>query len=173
MWLQTLRTHAAVIILLRRGIRCRSVLRAHGRSSCHCMMRLPALRACAEPSVVWQSVFRSIAGQTEPECFPTPNFVVWIHGIRTGCGSWHLMWGVIAPFPFFPTYVAPPKRPSPYSRPLRRPCESSLRARYQIYRDSSTSRMVLQFASVHVSRPLAQSGHRVNCLPTWSVLWVP
>ena len=29
--------------------------------------------------------------------------------------------------------------------------------------------MVLWFASVPVSRPLAQSGHRVNCLPTWSV----
>ena len=42
-------------------------------------------------------------------------------------------------------------------------------ARYQIYRDSSTSRMVLRLASVPVSRPLAQSGHRVNCLPTWSV----
>ena len=141
--LATRRTHAAVIILLRRCVHCRSVLRAQGGCCCDCMTRLSALRACAEPSVVWQSVFRTIAGQAEPECFPTPDFVVCARGIRTGCGSWHRMWGVIAPFSSL-TYIRypPPKRPRPYSRPLRRSCESSLPHAGPVIRSTEIPRLL-------------------------------
>ena len=52
--------------------------------------------------VVWQSVFRTISEQAEPECFPHPaDFIVWVRGVRPGCGSCHRMWGSLPPFHFF------------------------------------------------------------------------
>ena len=103
---------------------------------------------------------------------PPPDFVVWVRGIRTG---WARAIGCGVSLPHFLcfSYIRyPPLKdhvrivgPASVLRVIFATCG----ARYQIYRDSSTSRMVLRLASVPVSRPLAESGHRVNCLPTWSV----
>jgi hypothetical protein len=160
---------AVVIILLRRSIHCRSVLLVQGGSWCDCMMKLSALRTCGDLSLQWcgNRCFGTSPGKPNQNASPPPDFVVWVRGVWAGCGSWYRMWGVMAPFSFFPTYVPPRKH---YTR-IVGPCVGL--ASHQIYRDSSTSRMVLQFASVDVSRHVAQTGHRVNCLPTWSVLWVP
>ena len=126
--LQVLVTMAAVTILLRRGIDCRSVLLTQGGFWCDCMMRLSALRTCGDLSLQWcgNRCFGTSPGKPNLNACPPPDFVVWVRGIWAGCGSWYRMWGVIAPIFFFPTYVAPPKIPRPYSRPLRRSCESSL-----------------------------------------------
>ena len=106
---------------------------------------------------------------------PPPDFVVWVRGIRTG---WARAIGCGVSLPHFLCFSSiryPPLKdhvrivgPASVLRVIFATCG----ARYQIYRDSSTSRMGMRLASVPVSRPLAQSGHRLNCLPTWSVLCV-
>ena len=77
-------------------------------------------------TVVWQSVVRTIAGQAESRCFPTPR-------LRCLCPrNSDRLWLVASDVRshcllFFFTYIRhPPKRQRPYSHHLRRSCESSL-----------------------------------------------
>ena len=109
--LQVLVTMAAVTILLRRGIDCRSVLLTQGGFWCDCMMRLSALRTCGDLSLQWcgNLCFGTSPGTPNLNACPPPDFVVWVrgkwpdvaHGI--GCG------GSLPPFSFFLPTLPPRK----------------------------------------------------------------
>ena len=124
-----LRTMAtAIILLVQTGIHCRSVLRAQGGTWYDCIASLSALRRCTERSLQLCGILCFGPNPGNPNLNASPPTRLRRLGPRITARMWLVPSdvGVIAPFPFFSTYVSPPKRRRPYSRPLCRSCESSL-----------------------------------------------
>ena len=93
------------------GVHCRSVGGAQCISWCDCMTSLSALLTCAEPSLqlCGNLCFGPYPGKPNLNASLPPDFVVWVRGVRPGCGSCHRMWGSLPPFHFF-LHTLPPRK---------------------------------------------------------------
>ena len=97
----------------------RSVDGAQCISSCDCMTSILALMTCAEPSLLF---FGSYSGKPNLNASLPQEIVVWVRGVRPGCGSCHRMCASVPPFHFVYIRTAP-KTARPYSRSHSRSSE--------------------------------------------------
>ena len=101
------------------AINYRSVGGAQCISSCDCMTSILALMTCAEPSLRF---FGSYSGKPNLNASLPQEIVVWVRGVRPGCGSCHRMCASVPPFHFVYIRTAP-KTARPYSRSHSRSSE--------------------------------------------------